>query len=161
MRVLRAYMDEIFTQQTLKGEKSLSNLVQVAQSNNPRDFAQLISQLPEIDTPTVFGLPTNIDRSVQRFNSGQVLAQLKSLSAVSVTNLRFDKEKWTEALGPLLQLWKNVYKVDVYKSVQISKAGLRSSDPVEVFVYMEMMAAMEMLSNVNRSVEKIIGVLQG
>lgn len=80
---------------------------------------------------------------------------------MSVTNLRFDKEKWTEALGPLLQLWKNVYKAEIYKQVQISKSGLRSSDPVEVFVYMEMMAAMEMLSNVNQSIDSILKVLQG
>ena len=44
----------------------------------------------------MFGLPSNIARSVQRFNSGQVILQLKSLSAVSEENLRFDKEKWTE-----------------------------------------------------------------
>lgn len=98
----------------------------------------MIAQLPEQDSPSVFGLPTNIDRSVQRFNSGNVIAQLKSLAAVSSTEARFDKEKWTEALGPLCQLWRNVYKPDVYKQVQISKSGLRSSDPVEVFVYMEM-----------------------
>jgi len=29
--------------------------------------------VPEIDTPQLFGLPSNIDRSVQRFNSMQVI----------------------------------------------------------------------------------------
>lgn len=53
----------------------------------------------------MFGLPTNIDRSVQRFNSTQVITSLKSLSAVSAEELRFDKEKWTEQLSPILQLW--------------------------------------------------------
>jgi len=90
-----------------------------------------------------------------------VLSQLKSLAAVSVTNLRFDKEKWTEALGPLCSLWKNVYKAENFKSVQISKSGLRSSDPVEVFVYMEMMSAMDMLRNVDDSMTSIMRVLQG
>jgi len=121
----------------------------------------LISRLPETDNPSIFGLPTNIDRSVQRFNSGQVISQLKSLAAVSSTNLRFDKEKWTEALGPLCQLWRNVYKTDVYKQVQIPKSGLRSSDPVEVFVYMEIMSALKMLEIVNESITSIIRVLQG
>jgi len=77
MRVLRAYMDEVFNQQTLQGQRPLSDVLQVCQSANPRDFSQLIASLPEQDTPTIFGLPTNIDRSVQRFNSSQVLAQLK------------------------------------------------------------------------------------
>jgi len=93
--------------------------------------------LPEVDNPKIFGLPTNIDRSVQRFNSNQVITQLKSLAAVSAAELRFDKEKWTETLGPLLQMWTNVYKGDqAYNDVQIEKG--RSSDPVEQFVYMEM-----------------------
>ena len=51
--------------------------------------------------PTLFGLPTNIDRSVQRFNSNAVISQLKQLAAVSETEMRFDKQKWTIALGPI------------------------------------------------------------
>jgi dynein heavy chain 2 len=55
-----------------------------------------ISKVPELDNPEIFGLPTNIDRSVQRFNSNLVIKELKSLSAASVQELRFDKDKWTE-----------------------------------------------------------------
>jgi hypothetical protein len=43
--------------------------------------------------------------------------------------------------------------------VTISKQGLRSSDPVEAFTYMEMMSGMEILENVNVSIRSIIGVL--
>lgn len=79
----------------------------------------------------MFGLPSNIDRSVQRFNSTQVVMQLKSLSAVSAEELRFDKEKWTEQLSPLLQLWQNVFRVDVFKSVRVGREELRAPDPVD------------------------------
>ena len=34
----------------------------------------------------------NIDRSVQRFNSANVIKQLKLLSAVSQDELKFDRE---------------------------------------------------------------------
>lgn len=61
----------------------------------------VINQLPENDNPLLFGLPTNIDRSVQRFNSTQVISQLKSLQAASAKELRFDKEKWSQQLGPI------------------------------------------------------------
>jgi len=60
--------------------------------------------------PQLFGLPDNIDRSVQRFNSQRVISQLKSLAAVSSSELRFDKEKWSKILGPVCQLWQTIYK---------------------------------------------------
>ena len=43
----------------------------------------LIRQLPEQDDPAMFGLPANIDASVQRFNSSKVIDALKCLQAVS------------------------------------------------------------------------------
>jgi len=52
--------------------------------------------LPQTDVPEIFGLPSNIDRSVQRFNSNNVISDLESLAAASAQELRFDKEKWTE-----------------------------------------------------------------
>lgn len=74
MRVLRTYMGHLFKDDTLKGQKKLSDLVMVPQSANPRDFVQVINSVPETDSPLIFGLPANIDRSVQRFNSLQVIA---------------------------------------------------------------------------------------
>ena len=49
----------------------------------------------------LFGLPANIDRSVQRFNSLQVINKLKSLAAISAEELRFDKDTWGKQLGPI------------------------------------------------------------
>lgn len=135
-------------------------MIKVAQSSDSGAFSNAIQQLPEVDNPKIFGLPTNIDRSVQRFNSNQVITQLNSLAAVSAAELRFDKEKWTETLGPLLQMWTNIYKGDqAYNDVQIEKG--RSSDPVEQFVYMEMQSAIKLLSTVNQSITSITKVLQG
>jgi dynein heavy chain 2 len=60
------------------------------------DFNGTISKVPESDTPALFGLPANIDRSVQRFNSAGVIAQLKTLAAASAEELRFDKRRWNQ-----------------------------------------------------------------
>lgn len=73
MRVLRSYMKEVFLDTTLKGQAALSNMVNTPQTTDVRSFVNLISQLPEADQPAMFGLPSNIDRSVQRFNSTQVI----------------------------------------------------------------------------------------
>lgn len=60
--------------------------------------------------PSIFGLPTNIDRSVQRFNSNAVINQLKQLAAVSESEMRFNKTKWAIVLGPICKVWENLYQ---------------------------------------------------
>ena len=122
------------------------------QSQNPRDFVNLILQLPETDQPALFGLPSNIDRSVQRFNSTRTITQLKSLQSVSASELRFDKEKWSQQLGPICQLWNNVFKVDILKQVRISSSDLRNEDPVNQFVFREMVSVKKILGYVNQSI---------
>ena len=79
MRVLRSYMNEVFRDLTLKGQAALSNMANTPQAQDVRSFISLIGQLPESDQPAMFGLPSNIDRSVQRFNSSQVSIGLKSM----------------------------------------------------------------------------------
>lgn len=78
---------------------------------------------------------------------------------MSAEELRFDKEKWTEQLGPILQLWQNVFKVDVFKSIRVGREELRAPDPVDQFVYMEMVSVKKVLAFVNDSITSIIKVL--
>jgi len=86
----------------------------------------------------MFGLPANIDRSVQRVNGGNVVNQLKQLAAVSAEELRFDKEKWSQSLGPICQMWTNIYQADQFQRLQITPDMLNAVDPVDAFVFMEL-----------------------
>jgi dynein heavy chain 2 len=72
--VLRAYIERVFKDQVLKGQEPLSGMIPVPQSANVRDYVAMINKVPEFDAPSLFGLPANIDRSVQRFNSTAVVA---------------------------------------------------------------------------------------
>jgi dynein heavy chain 2 len=72
--VLRAYIERVFKDQVLKGQEPLSGIIPVPQSANVRDYVAMINKVPEFDAPSLFGLPANIDRSVQRFNSTAVVA---------------------------------------------------------------------------------------
>ena len=121
----------------------------------------MINQVPEADTPQLFNLPPNIDRSVQRFNSMLVIAQLKSLSAISASELRFDKDKWSQQLGPICQLWNTLYRAEEYAAIKISNAQLTSNDPIEAFVYMEMLCVTDILTKVGETIASITRVLQG
>jgi dynein heavy chain 2 len=131
MRVLRTYMQGIFGEHTISGKQPLSGLIQVPKSGNVQEFYNTIQKVPEIDNPDIFGLPVNIDRSVQRFNSNQVILGLKGLAAAGAKELRFDKEKWTEQLGPICQLWGSIYKADTFRQLKITQQDFTTKDPVD------------------------------
>ena len=58
-------------------------------------------------------------------------------------------------------MWNNVFKVDILKQVRISSSDLRSDDPVNQFVFREMVATKKILGFVNSSIQSIVKVLQG
>jgi dynein heavy chain 2 len=109
LRVLRAYIAQMFNDPVLGGQEPLSRMLPVPQSGNVRDYTGMIGKVPDADVPSLFGLPANIDRSVQRFNSAAVIAALKQLAAASAEELRFDRAKWSQQLGPICELWSSTY----------------------------------------------------
>lgn len=63
-----------------------------------------------MDSPSIFGLPMNIDRSVQRFSIQQIVRGVKQLTAFRAKNIAFDRKVWSKVLSPVLKLWKHLYK---------------------------------------------------
>ena len=161
LRVLRAYIEQMFNDTVLKGQTPMSQIMPVPQSNNVRDFTGMIGKVPDSDLPNLFGLPANIDRSVQRFNSSAVIAALKQLAAASAEELRFDRAKWTQQLGPICELWSSIYQKSVFEKVKITQQHLEQPDPVEAFVYMELHAVTEILTLVDESITALKGILTG
>ena len=80
-----------------------------------QDYTDVITELPEFDKPSYFGLPENIERSAQRIISNQVISQLKILQRADTKANKFDKEVWANELGPILNLWKKLNQVHVYR----------------------------------------------
>jgi len=80
---------------------------------------------------------------------------------VSADELRFDRQKWTQKLGPLCQLWANLYKREAFEGLQVTQEHLNRPDPVEAFVYMEVVAVTSVLRRVDDSVKTISKVLEG
>ena len=111
IKVFRCYLRSIFNSEVISGSRRLSNMIQVPKGDI-RDMMSVISKLSDVDSPEIFGLPMNIDRSVQRFNSQKILLALKQLQSISSEDLKFNKEKWTEQLGPLLKLWESLIRVE-------------------------------------------------
>jgi dynein heavy chain 2 len=160
MRVLRTYLKQFFTPDVFQGTKKLSNLIQVPKAATIKDYIQYVSQLPDQDKPMMFGLPQNIDRSVQRFNSQRYINMLKNITAVSKEDLKFDRETWSQALGPILRLWKSIYKPDVFRSIKIGNK-INSEDPVEAFTFMEADNMLNTLRDINMTLSSIAKILKG
>jgi hypothetical protein len=57
-------------------------------------FKRTIQNLVDTDGPYTFGLPENIERSLQRTTSTAVIKQLRALSTVDVEGAKYDREKW-------------------------------------------------------------------
>ena len=76
-----------------------------------QDYLDEVTHLPEVDKPSYFGLPENIERSAQRIISSQVISQLKILQRGDAKASKFDKEVWANELGPVLNLWKKLNSV--------------------------------------------------
>ena len=53
---------------------------------------------------SMFGLPLNIERSVQRANSSNVITQLRNIAAVSIKLGAFDKEIWRFRFNILIKV---------------------------------------------------------
>lgn len=130
--------------------------------SNPdyKAFRKIISQLPDIDAPYVFCLPDNIERSLQRTTSSQLIRQLRVLSSSDAEAAKYDREKWRTQLGPIMELWQQlvssspgvVSKRVGRDAVATAAAGnKKNSEPVEDFVLMEYELAGEICGTVDAS----------
>jgi dynein heavy chain 2, cytosolic len=160
MKVLKTYLKQFFNGDIFQGSKKLSNMVQVPKVSTIKDFIQYISTLPDSDNPKMFGLPPNIDRSVQRFNSQKYINILKAITAVSKEDLKFDREMWAKNIGPILKLWKSIYKPEGFRALKIKPGHLNSEDPVDAFAYMEAYNMLATLQKINETLSSIARVIK-
>jgi hypothetical protein len=59
-----------------------------------KSFVKVINQLQDVDPPFIFGLPENIERSLQRTNSSILIRQLRILASSDAEASKYDREKW-------------------------------------------------------------------
>ena len=156
IKVLRAYLSQYFSESTFTSGR-LSQNIRLPGTKGYQEYLKLIDSLQDIDSPKLFGLPLNINRSVQRFNSSAVIKQLKQLSAISQDEIKFDRDQWSEKLGPLWNLWKTMIKSEEKFKGKLEEA----EDPLNNFVITEARYAFKMLEKVNESLESISKVISG
>jgi dynein heavy chain 2 len=139
-KVMCTYIDKIFNKQTLetKGDYILDNkLLPVIISDNENDYINIIKKIPENDNPEMFGLPLNVDRSVQRYVSTQVLLKLNSLYSMSSDMQKLNKALWAEKLTPVLNMWKSIYDESTIETMKSLAKKISSSDPMTLYIKSE------------------------
>ncbi|RHY58768.1 hypothetical protein DYB34_000770 [Aphanomyces astaci] len=163
LRVLRCYLQMYFGNDVLSGKTSLCKGVKMPASDQRADFAALIDHLPDHDPPRMFGLPDNIERSVQRTASSAVIAQLRTLTSSEQASSKFDREKWRGLLGPLIENWGKLtssFNLD-HNTTASGIPKDKVVTPVEAFVAMENAAATDLASSVNQSLQSLKKVIYG
>ena len=139
-QVMCTYIDKIFNKNILesRGEYILDNkLLPVIMSDRENDYINIINKIPENDNPEMFGLPLNVDRSVQRYVSTQVLLKLNSFYSISSDMQKFNKTLWAEKLAPILQMWKNIYSESTMENIKSLAKKISSKDPMTLYIKSE------------------------
>ncbi|KAJ3141233.1 Cytoplasmic dynein 2 heavy chain 1 [Geranomyces variabilis] len=122
-------------------------------------YQAVISGLPEADNVTSFGLPANIDRTLQRNNSQIVIGQLRILRQVDVQGQRFDKEQWNRDLTPFLLLWKKLTGSNDLMQRKIDQDP--EADPIMSFLTLELINALSLLRRIHADLGTISKVIRG
>eukprot|EP00842_Homolaphlyctis_polyrhiza_P006526 jgi/Hompol1/6875/HPOL_005105-RA len=122
-------------------------------------YRQIINELPENDNVSLFGLPANIDRTLQKLTSQVVIGQLKILRQEDVQQQRFDKEKWSQELLPFLQLWK---KLNTGVDLLQKKVSVQAdADPIIAFFDLELLNALSLIRRIHADLSAISKLLRG
>lgn len=181
LRVLRCYIQEFFNSEYLAGKKQLLRGIKLPQTTHLSEYLDIIDHLPDSDSPGVFVLPDNIERSVQRTMSDQVIGQLKALSSNEQSVGSFDREKWRQLLGPILENWtKWTYSfgnelsgdpslTSGSKTLHIRTEGSDSGkgtavaqlEPVDAFVSLENEYAIDLTQQIHSALSNLKKVLYG
>lgn len=109
--IMRAYLEAFFSDAAVAADGRRASPVPLAPhlalptTGTHADFKKLIASLDDADASALFGLPANINRTVQEVNSRQVVANLKAIATRATAAEGFDRDRWALQLGPLLRLW--------------------------------------------------------
>lgn len=89
LKVLRAYLRKYFNQLVLSSQLDIGfGLL----PKNQKELTVFVNKMPEVDDPSTFGLPKNIDKAVQRVTTEAILKDLKVLLLAHVEGTVVNRE---------------------------------------------------------------------
>ena len=167
-RVLRAYLAQVIHPDVLAGRRVLSAGLRLPGSAVPSEYAALADALPEVDVPSLFSLPANIDRTLQRVASGKTLGALRAMSPTggAAAQRGFNRAAWRAGLTPIIDAWeragvKHAPSSSSSSSSSTSTATAAASSPHASFVALEIALAGRLEARVGADIVALRRLLIG
>ena len=149
----------------------------ISPSLNRTDYIKMIESMDDVDSPAQFGLPLNVERSVQRAKSSAVISQLKKLarsmallgtSSAQSGSTKFNRDAWRRELGPVIELWdrltRNGHALSKPRKNEKSTERKNKNElllPLPQFVAMEGQFAYDIVSLVDSHMKALKRVVFG
>ena len=164
--VLRTYLQQFFSGEMTGGGgvrvRSLPGTdITLPHSANHGDYVALLRQLDEANSPKLFSLPVNVDRTVQVTDSERVIDSLRTMATAAGTSLGFDREAWSVGLSPLLRSWERLIGANPGLRKAPPSSTKISAAPVDAFVELERARGHAAVAEVDRTLSTLTRVLAG
>lgn len=107
LKVLRGYIKKYVSEKMINGDQIYGEII-LPNSVTYKTYKDIVQTLKDNDTPDIFGLPPNIDRTVQKLIGNSICDDLLKLTKNQSSSLLFVKEEWKELFGPVFQNWRTL-----------------------------------------------------
>ena len=169
VRVLNAYLRRYFCQQAVSGRPMPGTGLLLPTSTNHRDYLELIASMPDADTPALFSLSPNVQRTVVQANADSVRSRLRELRSASLlastAGSGFSRERWAVSLGPIMRQWESLMTGAPQLREGFKRAGGRGANtqlsPIAAFVELEGSNGRKVVRAIDQTLAAIGAVLRG
>ncbi|KAJ3390612.1 Cytoplasmic dynein 2 heavy chain 1 [Lobulomyces angularis] len=153
------FNDDVFIINGRQPNKKLSKGIVLPGTADYSAYVKLIQEIPEANNAATFGLPSNIDQTLQQTVSQSVIDQLKYMRQVDVKTQRFEKQRWIKELTPFLQIWKKINTGnDILQKKVITST---EEDPILSFFSFELISALSLVKKIHADLTFLSKVLRG
>ncbi|CAF2056597.1 unnamed protein product [Rotaria magnacalcarata] len=165
--VLKSYLTQYFNTAVIGGSRGsktrLASNINLPNSSNFSEYKKICEDLnDDQDAPSLFGLPANIERSAQRMNSTQIINSLKVLQRTDVEVEKFDKDKWSALLTPLLNLWKKLNQDTDFIKLKVQPPVEDGSlSPIQSFLQLERYNGIQLVQTIHENLASLSKVIRG
>ncbi|KRY19216.1 Cytoplasmic dynein 2 heavy chain 1 [Trichinella patagoniensis] len=153
MQILRAYLKQYFNKVIAEDNRVAIAAGQcvLPTSTSYEEYASVISHLPDYDSPDVFGLPSNINRSWEQTESRRNLLKLQKLAHFDTDKTKLHTMSLVAILKPILNLWKRLNQGVNLINARLLLSNLKKNNrtPVETFAISEYNAAISLVQLVH------------
>ncbi|KRX75214.1 Cytoplasmic dynein 2 heavy chain 1 [Trichinella sp. T6] len=153
MQILQAYLKQYFNKVIAEDNRVVIAAGQcvLPTSTSYEEYASVISHLPDYDSPDVFGLPSNINRSWEQTESRRNLLKLQKLAHFDTDKTKLHTLSLVAILKPILNLWKRLNQGVNLINARLLLSNLKKNNrtPVETFAISEYNAAISLVQLVH------------